>query len=173
MPFGFSDSSLVITISKINFLSYLLPLSFSILFHISFIDLISLPSSFSIFPRSFLFLSLSFRYIHSTNARLSLSPHIILHLLSSPSIQYLFSLSSFLHLNLAIIFLSFAHSLPRFSGISFVIHLSYFLLNLNSLILSLLSCLSVSLFISLSSKCIHLSFANPNLSTSSLAYPFL
>jgi hypothetical protein len=36
----------------------------------------------------------------------SISSWHILHLLSSPSLQYLFSLSSFKHLNLAIIFLS-------------------------------------------------------------------
>jgi hypothetical protein len=84
---------------------------------------------------------LSFRSI------VSLSSKRIQHLLSSPSIQYLFSLSSFPHLNLAIIFLSF-HSLfldiPEFP-------LSCLLLYLDSFILSLLSCLSVSLFLSLSS----------------------
>jgi hypothetical protein len=50
--------------------------------------------------------------------------------------------------------------------------LSYSELYPNSLILSLLSCLSVSLSILLSSTFIHLSFAL-NLSTYSLAYPFL
>jgi hypothetical protein len=50
--------------------------------------------------------------------------------------------------------------------------LSYSLLYLDSLILSLLSYLSVSLFLSLSSTFIHLPLAL-NLSTSSLAYPFL
>jgi hypothetical protein len=74
--------------------------------------------------------------------------------------QQLFSLSSFPHLNLAIIFLSFALSLPRYFGISSVIHLSY------SLILSLHSCLSVSLYLLFSSTFIHLPFAL-NLSTSS------
>jgi hypothetical protein len=88
---------------------------------------------------------------------------------SSPSIQYLFSLSSYPHLNFAIIFLSFILSLPRYS---FVIHHPYPCCILDSLILSLLSCLSVSLSLSLSSTFIHLPFAlNP--STSSLAYPFL
>jgi hypothetical protein len=64
------------------------------------------PFSFSISPRSVLTLSLSFRYIHSTCAFFPLLPSFI---------QYLFSLYSFPHLNLAIIFLSFALSLspPR------------------------------------------------------------
>jgi hypothetical protein len=70
----------------------------------------SLPSSFSILSVPFS-PPFSFRYIHSTCVQLSLSPHHILHLLRS--VQYLFSLSSFLHLNLAIIFLSLALSLPR------------------------------------------------------------
>jgi hypothetical protein len=48
------------------------------------------------------------------------------------------------------------HSLPRHYGISFVKLLSYFLLYLDSLILSLLSCLPVSLSLSLSSTFIHL-----------------
>jgi hypothetical protein len=86
---------------------------------------------------------------------------------SSPSIQYLFSLSSFPHLNFAISFLSFILSLPRYS---FVIHHPYPCCILDSLILSLLSCLSVSLSLSLSSTFIHLPFA---LNPSSLAYPFL
>jgi hypothetical protein len=84
---------------------------------------------------------------------------------SAPSflsfLQYLLSLSSFPHLNLATIFLSLAHSLPRYS-----------LLYRDSLILSLLSCLSVALSHSLSSTFIHLPFAL-NLSASSLANPFL
>jgi hypothetical protein len=63
-------------------------------------------------------------------------------------------------------------SLSRPSEISSVIHLSYSLLYLDSLILSILSCFSVSLSLSLSSTFIHLPFAL-NLSTSSLAYPFL
>jgi hypothetical protein len=58
----------------------------------------------------------------------SLSSWHFIHLLSSPFIQYLFSLSSFPHVNLAIIFLSLALSLPRYSGISSVIHLSYSLI---------------------------------------------
>jgi hypothetical protein len=70
------------------------------------------------------------------------------------------------------IFLSLAFSLPRYSGTSSVIHLSYFLLYLDSLIFSLVSCLSVYLPLSLSSTFIHRPFAL-NLSTSSLTYPFL
>jgi hypothetical protein len=79
----------------------------------------------------------------------------ILHLLS-PHIQHLFSLSSFPHLNLTIIFPSLTLSLHRYSRISSVIHLSYSLLYLDSLIIFLLSCLSVSLSLLLSSTFIHL-----------------
>jgi hypothetical protein len=68
----------------------------SLLFHISFIHLISLPSSFSISPRSFLSDVLNY---------LSLSPHS-----TFCSFQFLFSLSSFPHLNLTIILL-LLHSL--------------------------------------------------------------
>jgi hypothetical protein len=97
-------------------------------------------------------------------------PHVFDRLtLSFPSVQYLFPLSSFSHLNLAIIFLFLLLTFPRYSGISSV---SYSLLYLDSLILSLPSCLSVSLSLSLSSALIHLPSAL-NLSTSSLAYPFL
>jgi hypothetical protein len=133
----------------------------------SFIHLISLPFSFSISPHSFppsvislhpfqLFLSLL--VAHSAPSFLSFHPN-------------LFSLSSFPHLNISIIFFSFALSLPSCSGISCVIHLSYFLLYLDFLILSLLFCLSVSLFLSFSSTCIHLPFAL-NLYTSSLIVYF-
>jgi hypothetical protein len=100
------------------------PPSFSILyplFDISFIHPISLPSLFSISPHS---LFLSFRVL---NCLFLLAAH------SSPSVQYLFSLS----------IISFFLTLsPRCSGISSVIHLSYSLLYLDSLILSLFSCLS-------------------------------
>jgi hypothetical protein len=58
-------------------------------------------------PQSFL---ISLHPFHMCSI-VSLSSLHILHLLSSPSIQYLFSVSSFPHLNLAIIFLSFALSL--------------------------------------------------------------
>jgi hypothetical protein len=87
----------------------------------------------------------------------SLSSHHILHLLTSPSISHH-------HFSLAL-------SLPRYSGISSVIHLSYSLLYLDSLILLLLSCLSVSLSFSLSSTSIHPPFAL-NLFTFSLTYLF-
>jgi hypothetical protein len=114
-----------------------------------------LPSVISLHPFQ-LFLSLL--VAHSAPSFLSFHPN-------------LFSLSSFPHLNISIIFLSFALSLPSCSGISCVIHLSYFLLYLDSLILSLLFCLSVSLFLSFSSTCIHLPFAL-NLYTSSLIVYF-
>jgi hypothetical protein len=124
-------------------------LSFSILsllFHISFIHLISLPSSFVFLPVPFS-LSFSFCYIYSTCTRLSLFLHsTFCTFFPSPSIQYLLSLFSFPHINLTIIFLSLKISLPRYSG------------------------LSVSLSLSLSSTFFHLPFA---LSTSSLAYLFL
>jgi hypothetical protein len=110
------------------------------------------------------------------------APHVLYRLTllaadSAPSLLSfrlipVLSLSSFPHLNLAIIFLSFALSLPRYTGTSSVMHFSCFLLYLESLILSLLFCLSVSLSLSLSSAHIHLPSAL-NLSTSSLAYPFL
>jgi hypothetical protein len=73
--------------------------------------------------------SVSFRRMCSIVA---LSSRHLLHLLSSPSVPFLFSLSSFPLLNLAIIFLSHTHSLPS-------------LLYFDSFILSLLSYLSVSL----------------------------
>jgi hypothetical protein len=57
-----------------------------------------------------------------------------------------------------ICFFSLGHSLPRYSGISSVIHLSCSLLYLDSLILSLLSCLFVSSSLSLNSTFIHLPF---------------
>jgi hypothetical protein len=95
-------------------------------------------SSLSISRRSFPSLSLSLISLHPLHmcSIISLSSLHILHLLSSPSVQYLFSLSSFAHLNLAIIFLSFALFLPRYTRTSSVIHLPYSLLYLDSLILS-------------------------------------
>jgi hypothetical protein len=121
-------------VPKKTFYSYPPALSFSVLslfFHPSY-----LLSGF-ISLRFFSSFSLSFHYIHSTCARLSHSPH------STPSCTFFpllpfFSRSSFPHLNLAIIFHSLALSLLKYSGISSVIHLSYFLLYLDSLILSLL-----------------------------------
>jgi hypothetical protein len=150
-------------IPKIRIFSYSPPISFSIhslLFHI--LHPFYLPSVF-ILPSLTLSLSLS----HFSPSSLH-----ILHLLSSLSILCLFSLSSFPHLNLAIIFLSLALSLLRYSGIFSVIDLPYSLLYLDSLILSFISYFSVSLSFSLSSTFIHLPFAL-NLSTSSLAYLFL
>jgi hypothetical protein len=140
---------------NINNIYYFLspPLSFSILsllFHVSFIHPIFLPSSFSISPRYFPSLSLiSPPSIPHVLDRLSLLvAHPAPSLLSFRPI-YLLSLSSFPHLNLAIIFLSLALSVHRSFGISFFTHLSYSLLYLGSLILSLLSCLAVSLSLSL------------------------
>jgi hypothetical protein len=138
------------------------PLSF-LFFPSSSISLSSILSPFrlhSVFLLVPLFpLSLSFRYIHSTCAQLSLS------LLTSHSAP------SFLSFHISpIIFLLHSLSL-RYSGISSVIHLSYSLLYLDSLILLLLSCLSVSLSFSLSSTSIHPPFAL-NLFTFSLTYLF-
>jgi hypothetical protein len=169
----FEQSIISIIFQKKNhFVFYPPPLFFilSLLFHIFFIHPISLPSSFSISPSSS-FSLISPDPFHMCSI-VSLASYHVLHLLSSPSVQYLFSLSSFPHLNLAIIFLSLAFSVRRYSGISPVIHLSYFLFCLDFLILSLLCCLSVSLSLSLSSIFIYLLFVL-NLSTSSLAYPFL
>jgi hypothetical protein len=82
-------------------------------------------------------------------------------------------LSSRSHIQISPSFFFLLHSLsPRYSGISSVIQLSYSLLYLDSLIFSLLSCLSVSLSLLFSSTFIHLPFAL-NFSTSLLAYPFL
>jgi hypothetical protein len=119
-------SKIKISIPKKNHFSfYPQPLSFSILsllFHISFIHPISLPSSLSISPRSFLSIShfatsiphvlncLSLLIAHSAHSFLSFRPNLL-------------SLFSFLQLNFAIIFLSLAFPLSRYSGISFVIHL--------------------------------------------------
>jgi hypothetical protein len=104
------------------------------------------------------------KYIYSTCAQLSLSL-LIAHSLPSylsPSntcFRFLVPTSFF--------------SLFRYSGISSVIHLSYSLLYLDSLILTLLSYLSMFLSPSLSFKFIHLPFfCSYNLSTSSLAYLF-
>jgi hypothetical protein len=108
--------------------------------------------------------SLVFRYIHSSvlNGLSLLIAHSAPAFLSFHPIPF-FSLlvhtsksrhhfSFFLH--------SFSPGIPEFP----VIHFPYFLLNLDSLILSLLSCLSVSLSLSLSSTFIHPPFAL-NLST--------
>jgi hypothetical protein len=162
LGFGFLITNITMQFQKFAFFPILhLFLFLSILsFSISFIHSISLPSSF--FP-----LSLSLSLSHFSPSSLH-----ILHLLSSLSILCLFSLSSFPHLNLAIIFLSLALSLLRYSGIFSVIDLPYSLLYLDSLILSFISYFSVSLSFSLSSTFIHLPFAL-NLSTSSLAYLFL
>jgi hypothetical protein len=80
---------------------------------------------------SFPFSSISFSYIRISPslislhpcAQLSLSSQHILHLLSSPSVQYLLSLSSFSHLNLAFIFLFLALSLSPGTREFPVIHL--------------------------------------------------
>jgi hypothetical protein len=125
---------------------YRSPLSFStlsLLFHISFIHPLSLPSSFSISPRSFLSLSLSFGYIHSTWAQFSLSLFIahsapsFLSFHPIPVFSLLIPTSKSRHH-----FSFFCTLSPRYSRISSVTHLSYFLLYLDSLILSLLPCLS-------------------------------
>jgi hypothetical protein len=79
----------------------------------------------------------------------SLSSSRIVHLLSSPFFQYLFSLSSFPHLHFVIIFLSLSRSLsPGTLEFLLVTYLSYSLCYLDSLILSLRSCLSESLSLS-------------------------
>jgi hypothetical protein len=138
----------------------------SLLFHISFIHRISLTSSFGISPRSFISFSLSHfatsipRVLNSLSFSLSPCPHntfcTVFPLLPSNTC----SLSSFPLLNLAhFSFFCTLSPLPRYSEISTVVHLSYSLLYLGSLILSLLSCLSVSMSLSLSSTFIYLPFA--------------
>jgi hypothetical protein len=122
----------------------------------SFIHPISLSSSFSISPRCFLSLSL-ISISHVLNCLFLLIAHSAPSFLSSHPTPVFFLLT--------IIFIYFALSLPRCSGTSSVRRLTF------SLILSLLSCLSVSLSLSLSSTFIHLPFAF-NLSSSSLAYSF-
>jgi hypothetical protein len=111
-------------------------------------------STFLLYSR--LSLSLSLNSTHSFN-KCSIvsffSPHI-LHTLILSSFQYLFSLSSFPHLNLAIITLSFLLSLPRYFGSSSVIIFSYFPLCLDSLILFLLSCTCTSLSLTTNSSVI-------------------
>jgi hypothetical protein len=72
----------------------------------SFIHLISLPSSFSISPRSFSSLNLISLHPFHVCSIVSLSSLHILQLLSLSSIQYLVSVSSLPHLYLAIIFFS-------------------------------------------------------------------
>jgi hypothetical protein len=77
-------------------------------------------------------LSLSFRYIHSTSLSLLIA-HSALSFLSFHPIPIFSPL------------VPTSKSLPTYSGISSVIHLSCILLYLDSLILSLLSCFSVFL----------------------------
>jgi hypothetical protein len=104
----------------------------------------------------------SFPTLHSVFLPLPFSPS--LHFLSSPSTQYMFFLSSFHHLCLAISCTLSLQILRNF------LCLSYFLLD--SLILSLLSCLSW-VFVPFTQLHNHPSLFATNLSTSSLAYQFL
>jgi hypothetical protein len=116
----------------------------------SFIHPISPSSLFGISPGSFLSpLSHFAKYIYSTCAQLSLSlliAHSLPSYLSPSNTCFLFLVPT-----------SF-FSLFRYSGISSVIYLSYSLLYLDSLILTLLSYLSMSLSLSLSFTFIHLPF---------------
>jgi hypothetical protein len=148
LPNGLSDSFFFLSLTPFFFYSFS-PIPY--IFHPFRLHSVFLPVPFS--P------SLSFCYIHSTCAQLSLSPHCkfstFFPLLAS-------STSSFPHLNLAIIFLCLAFSppgTPEFP-LEYTSHRELYLV---SLILSLLSCFSVSLSLSpLSSTFIHLHFAlNP------------
>jgi hypothetical protein len=133
--------------------------------------LVSLPSSFRISPP---FLSLPLPYFST----------LIPHVLNCLSLLTAHSAPSFLSFHSIPVFslldptsksphhFSFCYTLSPQVLRNFLIHLSDFLLYLDSLMLSLLSYLSVSLSISLSSTFIYLPFAL-NLSASSLAYPFL
>jgi hypothetical protein len=170
LPYGFSDSCLQFYLKNNNPKR---PLYFSILpllFHISFIHPISLPSSFGISPRSFLSLShfatsiphvfncLSLLIAHSAPSFLSFRPLPGFSLLVPTSTL---TIIFFFHLH------SLSPSIPEFPHTPLILPVY-----LDSLIPALLSCLSVSLSLSRSSTFIHLPFAL-NLSTSSLAYPFL
>jgi hypothetical protein len=115
------DYKLKNAIPKIYIFSYSPPISFSIhslLFHI--LHPFYLPSVFIQFFSPFLSLSLSLISLHPFHmwSIVSLSPHFLSFSLSflsisSPSILCLFSLFSFPHLNLAIIFLSLVLSSPQ------------------------------------------------------------
>jgi hypothetical protein len=143
------------------------PLSFSPLRHLFHPSYPSFPSSLSISRRSLpSFFLISSHPLHMCSI-VSLSLGHILHLLSSLSVQYLFSLSLFVPASES------RHHFPFFRTLSPQVHRNILChASLDSLILSLLSCLSVSLSLSLSSAHIHLPSAL-NLSNSSLAYPFL
>jgi hypothetical protein len=105
LPYELSDSKIVIKFKKIQPLPLFSFSILSLLFHISFIHPISLPSSFCISPHSFaplfhfatsiphVLYCLSLLIAYSASSFLSFHP-------------ILFSLSSFPHLNLAFIFLS-------------------------------------------------------------------
>jgi hypothetical protein len=155
---------------------YRSPLSFStlsLLFHISFIHPLALPSSFTISPRSFLSLSLSFHYIHSTWAQFSLSLFIA-H--SAPSFLSFHPIPVF---SLLIPTSKSRHHFSFFCTLSpqvfqnFLCHTPLILPVVSGFFDSFPSSLLIwSLSLSHSSSFIHLPFAL-NLSTSSLAYPFL
>jgi hypothetical protein len=112
--FGFLITNVKIQFQKLTYL-----------FHPSYLRSVFIQYSFPFLSPPLSHFATSFPHVLSC---LSLSLLLILHLLPSPSI--LFSLSSSPHLNLAIMFLPFAVSLPRYSGISSVVHFSYFLLYL-------------------------------------------
>jgi hypothetical protein len=164
LPYELSDSCLhfclkrkVAIQKKIISIPHPFLFSFCPSFSISLSSILypSLPSSFSILLPIPFSPSLLFRYIHSTCAQSFLSPHSTLCTFFPPfrpiPVFYLLVPTTKSRHDL-----SFFCTLLGYSGISSVIHLSYFLLYLDSLILSLLSCLFVSLNLSLTSTFLHL-----------------
>jgi hypothetical protein len=157
LPYGLSDSCfqfyLKIKITILNETFFFVPHPFLFPFCPSFS--ISLSSIVSIFRLRSVFLpvpfspSLSFHYIHSTSAQLSL---FLLTAHSTPSFLSFHPIPVFSILVPISKSLSLALSLPRYSGVSSVIHLSYSLLYLDSLILSplalFLACLCLCPFCS-------------------------
>jgi hypothetical protein len=167
LPYGLSDSCLQFYLKIKMKLFFLFPTPFFFhsvppfpyLFHPSY--------QFSTFVQYFFpFLSLPLSHF-TTSIPLLLNCLSLLIAHYAPSFLSFYPIPVFSILVPISKSLSLAVSLPRYSGVSAVIHLSYSLLYLDSLILSPLSCLSVSLSLSLNSTFIHLSFAL-NLSTSFL-----
>jgi hypothetical protein len=147
LPYGLSDFSLQTYLFHPSYVS-------SVFFQY-FFPLLCLPLSHFAASASHVLNGLTLRSAHPAPSRLLFRP--------IPITSLLVPASESRHHSLAL-------SLSRYTGTSSVMHLSYSLLYLNSLILSLLSCLSVPL--SLSSALVHLPSALI-LSTSPLAYPFL
>jgi hypothetical protein len=149
------------------------PLYFSILcllFHTSFIRPVSLPSSFCISFSPLLSPLSSFRYIHSTCARLFLSPHstfcTFFPLISSNICFLVFTSESCHHFSLSC---TLSPQVLR----DFLCHTPFILPVVPLFVDSLPSFLLVRVFVPFTQLFIHPSCFCSHLSTSSLAYPFL